>query len=123
MENTNISYQFKFRSEIDPKVREIIDAYFKPDVLYHDITKRDVTKVPHVDIYVTGFPCQPFSTAGKQQGFEDEQSRGTIIFHVLKYIRKHKPKIFILENVEGITTLKQGEYLDTIMRELYQISQ
>ena len=84
-------------------------------MLYDDMTKRNVDKVPHVDIYVIGFPCQPFSTAGKQQGFEDKQNRGTIIFHVIKYIQKHSPKIFILENVEGITTLKQGEYMHIIM--------
>ena len=39
-----------------------------------------------VDVYVAGFPCQPFSTAGKQQGFEDSKGRGTIFHHILEYI-------------------------------------
>ena len=50
MENMNISFRHKFRSEIDPKAREIVSTYFKPDILYHDVTTRDTSKVFHVDI-------------------------------------------------------------------------
>ena len=45
------------------------------------------------DIYVAGFPCQPFSTAGKQQGFSDEKGRGGIFFHVVEYIKQKLPKV------------------------------
>ena len=49
---------------------------------YEDITTRNLESVPSVDLYIAGFPCQPFSTAGKQQGFKDAKGRGTIINNI-----------------------------------------
>ena len=118
LENMNISFTHRFSSEHDKTVQQIIKANLKPDILCGDLAKRSIAKVPKVDLYVTGFPCQPFSAAGKLQGFQDKKNRGTIVFHIMKYIRQKKPKIFILENVERITTLKEGEYLQIIMEEL-----
>ena len=59
-----------------------------------------------------------FSTAGKGQGFADEKGRGTIFFSILEYIKKKRPKVFILENVKAITTLEDGKYLKSILRML-----
>ena len=56
-----------------------------------------------LDIYVAGFPCQPWSSAGKQQGVFDEQGRGLIWTHILQFIIVAKPKCVILENVVGMT--------------------
>jgi DNA (cytosine-5)-methyltransferase 1 len=79
---------------------------------------RKVSQCSYVDVYVAGFPCQPFSTAGKQQGFEDEKGRGTIFYHILEYIQMHRPKVFILENVKGLVTLQRGKYLRAILSAL-----
>ena len=76
-----------------------------------------------MDIYIAGFPCQPSSTAGKQQGLEDTQDRGTIIFHISNYIKCQESNIFILENVEVITILKQGACLQAIMQEIHEMQQ
>ena len=54
--------------------------------------------------------------AGKQQGFSDEKGRGTIFFYVLDYITQKFPKLFILENVKGLTTLEKGKYHKQIMK-------
>ena len=59
-----------------------------------------------MDVYIAGFPCQPFSVAGNQQGFEDEKGRGIIFWSIHEYIDLKRPKVFILENVKGITELK-----------------
>lgn len=67
---------------------------------------------------MAGFPCQPFSTAGKQQGFDDEAGRGTIFFKVREYIKAQSPKVFILENVVGLVRLDGGRYFEAIMRSL-----
>ena len=54
---------------------------------FDDCCSRDFyADAPAVDVLVAGFPCQPFSAAGKQQGFEDTKGRGRIFFSVLEYI-------------------------------------
>jgi DNA (cytosine-5)-methyltransferase 1 len=89
--------------------------------MYLDLTKRDNKTAPNVDIYVAGFPCQPFSSAGLQQGFKDKRGRGKIFFHVLDYLSKQKPRVFILENVKGLTTLEKGTYMKAILKELNKL--
>ncbi len=111
LRNLGVSFTHVFSSDTDEKVRRTIRANYPPEILYRDITKRDVSKVPSVDLYLAGFPCQPFSYAGKKQGFQDSQNRGTVFFKILEYIRKKRPKVFVLENVKGITTLGNGKYL------------
>ena len=76
--------------------------------MFDDITARNTNDVPEVDVYFAGFPCQPFSIAGKQQGFEDKKGRGTIFFNIVEYLKLKLPKIFVLENVKGLVTLQGG---------------
>ena len=56
-----------------------------------DIMNVDATSIPDIDILTAGFPCQPFSIAGYQKGFEDE--RGNLFFEVLRVIKAKKPKV------------------------------
>merc|ERR1711972_355450 len=90
-------------------------------MMYHDVTTRDNKKAPCTDIYVAGFPCQPFSSAGLGQGFNDMKNRGQIFFYVLDYIRTKKPKVFILENVSGLVLREGGAYHKDIMTELHNL--
>ncbi|MDP7647377.1 MAG: DNA (cytosine-5-)-methyltransferase, partial [Candidatus Woesearchaeota archaeon] len=121
VDNLQVKYQHTFSSDNDPMVQATIRANFKPCQIDGDITVRNVSQCPYVDVYVAGFPCQPFSTAGKQQGFADDKGRGTICYYILEYIRTHKPKVFILENVKGLVTLQKGKYLRTILKALSSI--
>ena len=73
-------------------------------------------------MYVAGFPCQPFSTAGLQRGFADtKDGRGELFWEVLRYIEDRRPKIFLLENVEGLTTLDGGKTLSVILEALKSV--
>ena len=121
LRNLGVLFTHVFSSDNDEKVRKTIRANYPPEILYKDITKRDVAKVPSVDLYLAGFPCQPFSNAGKKQGFQDSKNRGTIFFRIREYINKKRPKVFVLENVKGITSLGNGRYLKAIMRSLRAI--
>lgn len=121
MKNLGIPYHHIFSCDFDDGVKNTIEANFKPEVMYGDITKRDNSKVQHVDIYIAGFPCQPFSTAGKQQGFADERGRGVIFYNILDYIERKRPSVFILENVKGLVTLENGKYMKSILSSLQSI--
>ena len=105
LENMGICFRHIFDCDHDKDVQLTIRANHSPEVLYDNILGRDASKVPYTDLYVAGFPCQPFSTMGKQEGFEDTQGRGTIFFDILEYIRDKVPKVFILENVKGLVKI------------------
>jgi len=77
-----------------------------------DLRKIDVKSIPYFDILCAGFPCQPFSKAGEQKGFDDD--RGNIFFDICKIIKYHKPKYIILENVRNLSTHDQGNTWNVI---------
>lgn len=89
-----------FACEKDRFARQTYEANFHTDIMYEDITERDHTSTPYVDLYMAGFPCQAFSISGLRLGFDDV--RGTIFFHCAKYIELKRPKCFVLENVKGL---------------------
>lgn len=78
--------------------------------------KRKIKDIPDIDLYICGFPCQPFSMAGERKGTED--SRGTIFYECLKVIRNKKPNYFILENVKGLITIDKGNTFKEILQSL-----
>ncbi len=65
-------------------------------------------EIPEHDILMGGFPCQPFSLAGEQKGFEDK-TRGTLFFAIAKIIEAKKPQAFLLENVKNFRDHNQGK--------------
>lgn len=75
-------------------------------------------QIPAHDILVGGFPCQPFSTLGKLQGFEDEMNRGTLFFEIMDIITKHDTKIVVLENVKNLINHDNGKTFARIKQEL-----
>jgi DNA (cytosine-5)-methyltransferase 1 len=81
-----------------------------------DIREVLASEVPEHDVLLAGFPCQAFSIAGKRGGFED--TRGTLFFDVARIIKEKQPKLFLLENVKGLTHHDSGRTLATILRVL-----
>ena len=67
----------EFVSDIIPRLKQYAQKHFNPRLWFNDVLRiKGVEKVPRVDIYFAGFPCQPFSTLGLQKGLEDP--RGNI---------------------------------------------
>ncbi len=79
-----------------------------------DITQISPSAIPDIDILTAGFPCQPFSSIGKREGFE-HPTQGTLFYDVVKILKEKKPKAFILENVEGLVTHDGGKTLSIIL--------
>jgi DNA (cytosine-5)-methyltransferase 1 len=75
-------------------------------------------QIPEHDVLVGGFPCQPFSTLGKLQGFDDEKNRGTLFFEIMDIITKHDTKVVILENVKNLVNHDEGRTFERIKKEL-----
>jgi DNA (cytosine-5)-methyltransferase 1 len=103
-----IPYKQLWSCEIDHFARESAAAnYPKPAEVYNDIITRDHSVLPHVDLYVCGFPCQSFSSAGKRLGTADP--RASVINAMLSTIENSRPKILILENVTGFKSIENGK--------------
>lgn len=107
-----------FSSDIDEAVRKTYAMNFneKP---FGDITKIEAKNIPDHDILCAGFPCQPFSLAGKRLGFED--TRGTLFFEVVRILKEKQPKAFILENVKGLISHDNGNTLKVILNAIDEI--
>lgn len=100
-----------FSSEIDKHAQKTYFENFN-DLPFGDITKCNVNEIPNFDILAAGFPCQPFSQAGKKMGFDD--TRGTLFFEIIKILDYHKPKCFLLENVRNLKTHNNGNTFSVI---------
>lgn len=105
-------------SEIDRFAIEIYEKHFAHKN-YGDIREIDGAKLPHFDLLVGGFPCQSFSIAGKRKGFDD--TRGTLFFEISRILWSRRPRIFLLENVKGLTSHDDGRTFRTIICSLDEL--
>jgi DNA (cytosine-5)-methyltransferase 1 len=96
--------------------RKVLDYYFPEADSHVDICKTDFKKYEgNVDIITGGFPCQPFSMAGKRKGSEDER----YLWHeMLRAIQEVKPKYVIAENVLGLTNIEDGLVFEQVWSDL-----
>jgi len=108
-----------FSSEIKKHAIETYQLNFNNEKVGGDITKIDPVEIPLHDFLLAGFPCQPFSSAGKRKGFLDE--RGGLFFSILEIIKKKQPLGFLLENVEGLYTHNEGKTLELILNKLHDL--
>lgn len=99
--------------EIDKNCIETL-KYNRPNwnVIHDDISNVNFKNMK-ADIVTGGFPCQPFSFAGKKLGFED--TRGTMFFEFARCVKEVQPKILLAENVEGLLRHDNGRTLTTII--------
>jgi DNA (cytosine-5)-methyltransferase 1 len=112
----DINYTCVLASDIDEGVQKIYKENYgiKPE---GDINNINIDTIPDFDILCAGFPCQPFSIAGNQQGFEDK-NKGNLFYAILKIIDKKQPNTLILENVKNLHTIHDGETFKIIKNEL-----
>lgn len=101
-----------FSSEWDKYAQKTYQANFG-ELPNGDITKIDEKEILPHDFLNAGFPCQPFSTIGKREGFE-HKTQGTLFFDVVRILKHHKTKMILLENVPGLITHNGGNTFSVI---------
>lgn len=101
-----------FSSEWDSHCQKTYTANFG-ETPHGDITQIDASEIPKFDVLVAGFPCQPFSSIGKRQGF-DHPTQGTLFYDVVRIMEAKRNKAFLLENVAGLRTHDGGRTLSLI---------
>jgi len=111
-----VKYTCVLASDINEGVIKIYEENYgiKPE---GDINKINIDTIPDFDILCAGFPCQPFSIAGNQKGFQDK-TRGNLFYKILEIIDKKQPTTLMLENVKNLHTIHKGETFKIIKTEL-----
>lgn len=107
-----------FSSEFDKFAQQTYYENFN-EVPSGDITNIPVEEIPSHDLLLAGFPCQPFSVAGKKGGFDD--TRGTLFFNILEILDVKRPRAFLLENVYGLTFHDHGNTFRVILDSLNEL--
>lgn len=101
-----MGWQNLFHCEIQEFPRKVLDYWFPNSESYEDITKTDFTKWHgKVDVLTGGFPCQPFSLAGRRKGADDNRYLWP---QMLRAIRQIHPTWVVGENVNGIKTMVES---------------
>ena len=105
---TMLGWENLFHCEINPFGRQVLDYWYPNSKSYEDITTTDFTEWRgRVDVLTGGFPCQPFSYAGRRRGAEDDRYLWPSMYRVIDEIQ---PTWVVAENVAGILTMvEQGE--------------
>ena len=101
-----------FSCDTDRQARKTYEANFgeEPE---GDITTIAADSIPDFNILCGGFPCQPFSIAGKQRGFKD--ARGTLFFEIVRIVKAKQPEVVFLENVANLARHDNGNTLRVIL--------
>lgn len=111
-----MNWQNVFHCEYNTFCQQILKYYWPNAESYSDITKSDFTKYANsIDILTGGFPCQPYSQAGKRRGKEDERHLWP---SMLRAIREIRPRWILGENVYGIITWSKGLVFHEIQTDL-----
>jgi DNA (cytosine-5)-methyltransferase 1 len=110
-----------YASEIDKDAARVYSRNWgmQPDGDITLVANEATMNVPEHDVLVGGFPCQPFSKSGKQQGMDE--TRGTLFWNIAKIIEVRKPKIVLLENVRNIAGPRHLHEWEVIIKTLRQL--
>lgn len=106
-----------FANDMVESSKKIYDSNFSDhSLLCKDIHDLKIDEIPSHDILTGGFPCQPFSIAGKQKGFDDDRSN--VFWKIMEIVDARQPKCIILENVKNLKSHDNGQTFDIIKKEI-----
>ena len=108
-----------FANDFCKNSQKIFDMNHDTKLTYGNLNDIKNEDIPKHDILCGGFPCQPFSIAGKQQGFEDERSN--VFWKIISIIKHHNPGIVILENVKNLKSHDKGNTFRVVFEKLSEL--
>jgi len=119
---SSLGHECVFASEIDEELTDLYRQNFRGSrhVIYGDI-REFKGKVPKHDILCAGFPCQPFSKSGHQNGRRD-RTRGTLFHEIIEILQKHRPPFVILENVGNFERHNNGRTWRVVQDSLTELA-
>lgn len=107
-------FEVVFANDSCPNSEKIYNKNFTHKLVRKSIHEIESEDIPPHDVLCAGFPCQPFSVAGKQLGFKDERSN--VFWKLVEILKRHRPRIIILENVKNLRSHDKGNTF-TIIKE------
>ncbi len=108
-----------FSADIDLQCEKTYLANHKNSYDSYDIHDINNNTFPYVDVMCAGFPCQPFSIAGKRNGFED--NRSNVFFKIIDLAKHIQPQVIFLENVSNLLRLNKGATFKVVFDQLTHI--
>ncbi|GFM87636.1 hypothetical protein PSCICO_30350 [Pseudomonas cichorii] len=106
-------------NDINTKAAAVYRANFGSESFHEGDINLLLDTIPDHDILTGGFPCQPFSSAGKKLGIED--MRGTLFEKIVDILKKKSPRYFVLENVKRLLSMDNGKHFATILDALSKV--
>lgn len=108
--------------EIDKTCCKTLENNFKnTKIICDDMRKIDYTKWKNkIDVVISGIPCQSWSLSGERKGFGDA-NKGGLFFDFIRCLKEIEPKIFLIENVEGLVSHNKGKSLEYMIEELEKL--
>lgn len=115
---TNANIDTVWANDISKLCCQVYESNFgKGSIILGDINEIHISDIPEHDLLTAGFPCQPFSSAGKKLGVKD-RLRGTIFERIVQILAEKQPKYFLLENVKRMITMQDGSHFRVILEAL-----
>lgn len=106
-----------FQCEINSFCQQVLTKHWPQVPKHDDIKTLSIDAIPAADLWCGGFPCQPFSVAGKRQGQDDSRHLWPVWFN---FICSARPKLLLLENVPGLLSANDGRVFGGLLRDLAQ---
>lgn len=117
----NSLFETVYANEFDANAVKTYESNFAIKVDSRDIRQVLTNEIPNFNVLLAGFPCQPFSIAGYQQGFDDEKDRGNLFFELVRIIKDKKPEVLFLENVKNLVSHDNGNTFRVIIEYLQNL--
>jgi len=115
----SLRIQTVWANDLNPMSCSIYRENFGGDEVVEGNIQDLHAEIPPHEILTAGFPCQPFSSAGKKQGIRDP--RGTLFEEIAKILQSSSPQWFVLENVKRLLSMEKGDHFATILSTLSEL--